>query len=72
MSKNPGNTGHRYTMPHILSVEAQDGRVLVHIDCGHDYTIQPDEYWPLEKALADGQKRVGMRVRCNQCKKGTS
>ena len=69
MPKNPGNTGHRYRMPRILSVEARDGVVHVHVECGHDYTVTPHEYWPLEKALAAMQERVGKRVRCEQCKK---
>lgn len=69
MPKNPGNTGHRYRMPRILSVEARDGVVHVHTECGHDYTVSPQEYWPFAKALTAMQECIGKRVRCQQCKK---
>ncbi len=50
MSKNPGNTGHRgYKMSRVTNIEPKHGKVVLFLECGHIYTIDP---YPGETAEA--------------------
>lgn len=42
MSKNPGNLGHRgYRMSRVMKIGAKDGKVVLSLECGHTYEIEP-------------------------------
>jgi hypothetical protein len=46
---NPGNTGHKgYKMSLVTSIEAQDGKVIVRLACGHNEVDDPYEGYTTE------------------------
>jgi len=70
---NPGNSGHRYQLRKLVSVEIVSGRVHYSLDCGHTYTSEP--HWgetpeELEELAGYGRERIGKRQRCTLCKPG--
>ena len=47
---NPGNRGHRgYKMSKVMKIEPKDGKVVLSLECGHEYMIDP---YPGETAEA--------------------
>ncbi len=65
---NPGNTGQRYVMSKVLMAELRDGSIIMPLSCGHTYAYQAT----YEQALANAQRRIGSRTRCNRCVKEVS
>ncbi len=65
MSRNPGNTGQRYSLYKVTNAQVQGGKATLTLECGHSYTF--DTYGTQEEAAARYKERIGKRTRCNEC-----
>ncbi len=72
MSKNPGNKGHKgYMMSKLTKIEPINGKVVVSLECGHSYEIDPypgetAEAWAAHIQQGDRPFVIGKsRARCN-------
>jgi hypothetical protein len=64
---NPGNTGQRYKMSKLVSLEAKGNKVLHKLDCGHSYEATWDTPEQAQRVVAFSQKNIDKRQRCNDC-----
>ncbi len=71
MSKNPGNTGQRWTMSTVASVEARGDHVHTVLQCGHEYDWLP-MWGTAAESAARSQERIGKRTACSRCSKAVS
>ncbi len=63
---NPGNLGQRFRMSKLTGVEVKGGKVVFHLECGHDYSSTPLWGTP-EESAERAQARIGKRERCDKC-----
>lgn len=64
---NPGNSGQRYRMSKLVSLEAKENKVLHVLDCGHSYEAIWDTPEQAQSSAALSQKYIGTRQRCSRC-----
>lgn len=64
---NQGNTGQRYKMSLLISLEARGNKVLHTLDCGHSYEATWDSPEQAARVVAFSQKDIGRRQRCSRC-----
>ncbi len=63
---NTGNTGQRWKMSKVKSVEVRGKHVHTVLECGHAYDWLPMWGTP-EESAARAQQRIGKRTACSLC-----
>lgn len=68
---NPGNTGQRYHLRKLVSVELQGNKVISTLECGHTTTVTESNPEQAQQHQIYTSQRIGKRERCMKCQKAS-
>lgn len=64
---NYGNTGQRYKLRKLVSVDAKGSKVVSELECGHSYEADWGSSEKAQKVVGWSQGDIGKRQRCTKC-----